>query len=135
MKLGTAAGYHERILRALVHIQSHLDDALPLDELPGHDGVPLVVFTAAFCTAGLILGSVARALRLDRMTAGLALAAGTGIWLLFVDTFCLLVVRQVPASEALHTAARLQPVYLAAVLAGAGGALLGTGVRPTSYPR
>jgi AraC family transcriptional regulator len=33
MKLGTAAGYHERILRALVHIQSHLDDALSLDEL------------------------------------------------------------------------------------------------------
>lgn len=35
MKLGTAAGYHERILRVLVHIQSHLDDALPLDELAG----------------------------------------------------------------------------------------------------
>ena len=33
MKLGTATGYHERILRALVHIQSHLDDALTLDEL------------------------------------------------------------------------------------------------------
>src|SRR5216684_813176 len=79
-------------------------DALPLDELPGHDG--------------------------DRLTAGLTLAAGTGVWLLVVDAFCLLVVRQVPAGAALHAAARLQPVYLAAVLAGTGGALLTRGDRP-----
>jgi lysyl-tRNA synthetase, class II len=104
-------------------------DALPLDELPGHDGVPLVVFLAAFGIAGVILGLVARAVRLDRLTAGLSLAAGTGVWLLLVDTFCLFVVRQVPASEALRAAARLQPVYVAAALAGAGGALLGRGAR------
>jgi lysyl-tRNA synthetase, class II len=105
-------------------------DALPLDELPGRDSVPLAVYVAAFATAGLMLGLVARALRLDRLTAGLALAAGTGAWLLLVDAFCLVVVRQVPASEALRTAVRLQPVYVAAALAGAGGALLGRGVRP-----
>ena len=105
-------------------------DALPLDELPGHDSVPLAVYVAAFATAGLMLGVVARALRLDRLTAGLALAAGTGAWLLLVDAFCLVVVRQVPASDALRTAVRLQPVYVAAALAGAGGALLGRGVRP-----
>lgn len=29
----TAADYHERILRVLVHIQSHLDDAICIDDL------------------------------------------------------------------------------------------------------
>ena len=105
-------------------------DALPLDELPGHDSVPLLIYVAAFGTAGVLLGLVARAARMDRLTAGLSLAAGTGAWLLLVDTFCLYVVRQVPASEALRAAARLQPVYVAAALAGAGGALFGKGVRP-----
>lgn len=33
MKDATAATYHERILRALVHIQGHLDEALELDDL------------------------------------------------------------------------------------------------------
>jgi AraC family transcriptional regulator len=35
MKGATGASYHERILRAQVHIQSHLDDPLPLEELAG----------------------------------------------------------------------------------------------------
>jgi hypothetical protein len=107
-----------------------VEDVLPLDELPGHDGVPLVVYVAVFVVAGVMLGVMARAVRLDRLTAGLTLAAGTGVWLLVVDAFCLLVVRQVPAGAALHAAARLQPVYLAAVLAGAGGALFARGDRP-----
>ena len=93
-------------------------DALPLDELPGHDGIPLVVYIAAFAIAGLMLGLVARAARLDRLTAGLALAVGTGLWLLAVDAFSLFVVRQVPAGAALRAAARLQAVYLAAAPGG-----------------
>ena len=105
-------------------------DALPLDELPGHDSVPLLAYLAVSGVAAAALGLVARALRLDRLTAGLGLAAGTGGWLLLADAFSLLVVRQVPASEALRQAARLQPVYLAAALAGAGGALLARRVRP-----
>jgi lysyl-tRNA synthetase class 2 len=105
-------------------------DALPLDELPGRDGVPLAVYLTVFAVAGLVLGLAARALRLDRLTAGLSLAAGTGLWLLAVDTLCLFVVRQVPAGTALQAAGRLQPVYLAAALAGAGGALLGRDARP-----
>lgn len=100
-------------------------DALPLDELPGHDGVPLIVYIAAFAIAGLMLGLLARAVRLDRLTAGLAFAVGTGVWLLAVDAFSLFVVRLVPAGTALQAAERLQAVYLAAALAGAGGALLG----------
>lgn len=105
-------------------------DALPLDELPGHDSVPLVVYLGVFGIAALMLGLVARVVRLDRLTAGLSLAAGTGAWLLAVDAFCLFVVREVPAGAALRDAARLQPVYLAAALAGAGGALLGGSERP-----
>ena len=111
-------------------------DALPLDELPGHDSVPLVVWVAAFAVGGVMLGLAARAARLDRLTAAWALAAGTGIWLLAVDAFSLLVVRQVPAADALRAAARLQPVYIAAALAGAGGALLGrSGRRGGMTPR
>lgn len=105
-------------------------NALPLDELPGHDSVPLIVYLAAFAVAGLLLGLIARALRLDRLTAGLGLAAGTGIWLFAVDAFCLFVVRQVPAAAAMRAAAHLQPVYLAAALTGAAGALLGRNARP-----
>jgi AraC family transcriptional regulator len=33
MKTSTASDYHERILRTLVHIQAHLDDAMDLDVL------------------------------------------------------------------------------------------------------
>jgi lysyl-tRNA synthetase, class II len=106
-------------------------DALPLDELPGHDAVPLIVYVAVFGAAAVTLGLVARAMRLDRLTAGLSLAAGTGVWLFLVDAFSLFVVRQVAASEALRAAARSQPVYIAAVLAGAGGAILGKGARPS----
>jgi lysyl-tRNA synthetase class 2 len=105
-------------------------DALPLDELPGHDSVPLVVYVSAFGIAATLLGLLARVLRLDRLTAGLSLAAGTGLWLLLVDAFCLFVVRQVPAGQAVRAAEGLQAVYIPAALAGAGGALLGGRVRP-----
>jgi len=105
-------------------------DALPLDELPGTDGVPLIGYLAVFAVAGALLGLAARAVRMDRLTAALSLAAGTGLWLLAVDAFCLFVVRQVPLSHALRAAVRLQPVYIAAALAGAGGAVLGRGGRP-----
>ena len=110
-------------------------DALPLDELPGHDGVPLAAYVAACIVAGVMLGFVARALRLERLTAGLALSIGTGVWLLLADTFCLFVVRQVPAGAALQAAVRLQPVYIAAALAGAGGAGAAAVGRSRADPR
>jgi len=104
-------------------------DTLPLDELPGHDRVPLTVFALVFGMVGVVLGLVARAARLDRLAAGLSLAAGVGGWLFLADAACLFVVRQVPAEQAFRAAAGLQPVYLAAALAGAGGALLGRSIR------
>ena len=100
-------------------------DALPLDELPGHDSVPLLVYIVAFGVAGAALGLVARAMRLDRLAAGLALAAGAGVWLVVVDAVCLLVVRQESFGQGFRAAVGLQPIYLAAALSGAGGALLG----------
>ncbi len=100
-------------------------DALPLDELPGHDRVPLVVYVAAFGMAGAALGVVARALRLDRLAAGLGLAVGTGAWLFVIDAVCLLIVRQESFGQGFRAAVGLQPIYLAAALSGAGGALLG----------
>src|SRR5208282_4518478 len=77
-------------------------DVLPLDELPKHDQVPLVVCLAAFGICGLSVGLLARAAGLDRLTAGLAIAVGTGCWLFLVDAFCLCVVRQVAPSAALR---------------------------------
>ena len=108
-------------------------DVLPLDELPGHDRVALVVCIAAFGLAGVALGLVTRALRLSRLAAGLSLAIGVGGWLYVVDAISLVIVRQEPLSATLGIAAGLQPVYLAAVMAGAGGALLGRG-RPRALP-
>jgi len=110
-------------------------DALPLDELPGHDRVPLVVFVAAFGVAGIALGLVARALRLDRLAAGLGLAAGTGVWLFFIDAVCLLIVRQESFGQGFGDAAGLQPVYLAAALTGAGGALLARSIQVDQITR
>ena len=112
-----------------------VQDALPLDELPGHDSVPLIVFVMAFAIAGVVLGLVARAVRLDRLAAGLALAGGVGAWLYAADAICLFFVRQVPAADAFRAAAGLQPVYLAAALAGVAGALLGrrTGAGGIAY--
>jgi lysyl-tRNA synthetase, class II len=104
-------------------------DALALDELPGHDSVPLVVYVLVFALVGLVLGLVARAARLDRLAAGLGLALGVGAWLVVADAASLFLVRQNSMGSSFRAAAGLQPVYLAAALAGAGGALLG---RPAS---
>ncbi|HEY6278976.1 MAG TPA: hypothetical protein VIX86_21910, partial [Streptosporangiaceae bacterium] len=109
-------------------------DALPLDELPGHDSVPLGIYLAVFGIAGAGLGLLARALRFDRLAAGLILACGTGGWLLLADAVSLFAVRQVPAGQAIRAAAGLQPVVLAAALAGVGGTILGRNLRPARAP-
>jgi len=102
-------------------------DALPLDELPGHDGISLIAYIAAFTVAGILAGLTARAAKVSRGAAGLSLAATAGLWLFAVDAFSLYVVRQVPLGMAVHAAAGLPAVYLAAGLVGAAGALLGRG--------
>ena len=102
-----------------------VSNALPLDELPGHDSVPLVIFIAVLGLAGALAGLAARAAKLSRWTAGLSLAFGTWLWLFAVDAFSLYVVRQVPAAIAVRAAVGLPAIYLGACLAGVAGALLG----------
>lgn len=99
-------------------------NALPLDELPGHDGVPLLVFLAVFAVAGAVGGLVSRASRLSRPVTGLTVTLSTWAALLAADAFSLFLVRQVPAALALHAAARLPAVYLAAGASGLVAALL-----------
>src|SRR6185437_5567052 len=55
-----------------------LSEALPLDELANRAGLPLLVFVAVWGSAGLLLGLLARAARLERLTAALVLAVGVG---------------------------------------------------------
>ena len=100
-------------------------DALPLDELSRRSAVPLLVFVAVWGTAALLLGLVAYAARVERLTAGLVLALGVGGWGYLATGASLLVVRQIPADQAFHAAAGRQAVYLPAALAGLSGALAG----------
>jgi len=111
---------HFRIGRPLVA------DALPLDELPHHSAVPLVIYLAVWAAAGFLLGSLAAVARIERFTAALLFALWTCVWLFIATGLSILVVRQIPAGEAFHAALRVPAVYVAAALAGLGGALLGT---------
>jgi len=100
-------------------------DALPLDELSHHSGAPALLFVAVWAAGGAILGLVGRLCRIDRLTAGLLLGllVGTAV---YVDTaVSIATVRQIPAQHAFDHAAGLPAIYLAAALAGLGGALLG----------
>src|SRR5258705_13124397 len=83
-------------------------DALALDEPSHHGSVPLVLFLAVWVVAAVLLGLLARWARLDRLTAGLLLAAGVAAWHYAVNGVSILVVRQIPAHEAFHAAAAEQ---------------------------
>ncbi|MHB8642929.1 MAG: bifunctional lysylphosphatidylglycerol flippase/synthetase MprF [Gaiellaceae bacterium] len=100
-------------------------DALPLDELPRHAGVPLLLFFAVWAVAAFLLGLLARWSRAERLTASLLLALAVGGWAYATTGISLLVVRQVPAEDAFHAANGLRAVWLPALLAGSAGALLG----------
>jgi lysyl-tRNA synthetase class 2 len=99
-------------------------DALALDELPRHSGVPLVLYLAVWAVAAALLGTLARWARADALIAGLLLAVGVGAWMYVLNGVSILVVRQIPADTAFHAAAAEQAVAFPAVLAGIAGALL-----------
>jgi lysyl-tRNA synthetase class 2 len=112
-----------------------LHDALPLDELAGHDGVPLFLFLIVWSAVAVSLGLVARAARIERLTAGILYAAVTGVTLYLTAGFSIFIVRQISMNEAFEVAGGLGEVYLGAAYAGVGGALLGVhrkGGRPWS---
>lgn len=100
-------------------------DALPLDELPRHDGVPLLLFAAVWAVVGLLLAGLARALRAERLTGAALLALGVWGWTYASVGVSLLVVRQIPAHDAFRIAGHLRAVYVPAALAGLAGALVG----------
>jgi lysyl-tRNA synthetase, class II len=102
-----------------------LPEALPLDELANKAALPLLVFVAIWGCAGLLLGTLARAARLERLTAALVLALGVGTFEFLAVGVSLAIVRQVPLHEAFHVAARARAVYAPALLAGLGGAFCG----------
>ena len=102
-----------------------IGDGLPLDELSKRASVPLLAFLGVWVLAALLLGLLARFARVERLTAALLLALGVGAWAYLSTGVSILVIRQIPAAAAFHAASRLHAVYLAAALAGLGGALLG----------
>ena len=101
-----------------------IGEALPLDELSRHSSAPLLYYLLVWAATGLALGAVLRWARVERLTAALLLALGVGLWVYLTDGISIAVVRQIPARDALDIAGRVHAVYLAAALAGLGGALV-----------
>jgi lysyl-tRNA synthetase, class II len=112
-------------LRGATLIGPRLHDALPLDELPRHDSVSLVLFVGVWACAGILVGLLARKARVERLTAALLAALTTGLWLFLTTWVSLVVVRQVADRQAFHAALHVPALYLAAGLIGLGCALLG----------
>jgi lysyl-tRNA synthetase class 2 len=102
-----------------------IGEALPLDELSRRAAVPLLLFVAVWALVGLLLGLIGRAAGAERIIAAPLFAIAVGLWIYLVTAGSLFVVRQVPLHDALHTATKLRAVYVAAALAGLGGALAG----------
>jgi lysyl-tRNA synthetase class 2 len=100
-------------------------DALPLDELSKHSTAPLLLFAGIWAAAALLLGSLSRFARAERLTAAALLALGAGVWTYFANGLSLLIVRQVPAHQAFRDASQLRATWIPVVLAALGGALLG----------
>jgi len=109
-------------------------DALPLDELPRHDGVSLLLFAAVWAPLALLMAGLARALRAERLTGAVLLALGVWGWTYASAGVSLLVVRQIPAHDAFRIAAQLRAVYLPGAIAGLAAAFLGR-PRETTQPR
>jgi lysyl-tRNA synthetase class 2 len=93
-------------------------DALPLDELPRHDGVPLLLFAAVWVSVALLMAGLARAFRAERLTGAVLLALAVWGWTYASVGVSLLVVRQIPAHDAFRSAAQLRAVYLPAAIVG-----------------
>ena len=119
-------------LRGSTLIGPRVHDALPLDELPRHDSVSLVLFVGIWTCAGILVGLLARRARVERLTAALLAALATGLWLFLTTWVSLVVVRQIADRQAFHAALHVPALYLAVGLIGLGCALLGrTDARPS----
>jgi lysyl-tRNA synthetase, class II len=109
-----------------VHLPGpRIGEALPLDELSKRAAVPLLLYVFVWAVVGLLLGLIGRAAGAERITAAPLFAIAVGLWMYVATAGSVFIVRQVPLHEALHSASRLRAVYVAAALAGLGGALAG----------
>lgn len=89
-----------------------VSDALPLDELPGHAGVSILLFVIVWAAVGLWAASAAQ-----RHRALVAFAVGLWIWELAGTTVSLAVVRQEAVLRGAFAAATVAAVYLAPLIA------------------
>jgi lysyl-tRNA synthetase, class II len=110
-------------LRGATLVGPRIQDALPLDELPRHDSVSLLLFVAVWGAAGVGIGLLVRRARVERLTAALLAALATGFWLLASTWVSIVVVRQVANRQAFHAAIHVPALYLAAGLIGLGCAV------------
>ncbi len=90
--------------------------ALLLDELAKHASVPLLGFAAVWLAGAVLL---ARWARLERLTAALGVGIGTLAVVYLTSGVSIAVTRQIALRDALRVAARLNAVYIPAVLVGA----------------
>ena len=101
-----------------------IGDALPLDELPRHDAVPLLWFVLVWGGAAVVLGAWARRARVERVTAALLLGLEVGLFVYAETSVSIAVVRQVSLGDALDIAARTTAVYLPALIVAVTTAFL-----------
>ncbi|HKD32855.1 MAG TPA: phosphatidylglycerol lysyltransferase domain-containing protein [Gaiellaceae bacterium] len=120
-----ATGWLYLVRQTVASLGPRLPLALPLDELANKATLPLLVFLAVWGSAGLMLGLLARAARLERLTAALVLAVGVGTFEFLATGVSLAIVRQVPLHQAFHSTGQARAVYAPAVLAALGGAICG----------
>jgi lysyl-tRNA synthetase class 2 len=125
LMLLAATGWLYMIRPQFGRLGPSLPEALPLDELASKAGLPLLVFIAVWSCTGLLLGMLARAARLERLTAALVLAVGVGTFEFLAMGVSLAIVRQIPLHAAFHSATNARAVYAPALLAGLAGALCG----------
>jgi len=114
-------------LRSATLAGPKIRDALPLDELPRHDSVSLLLFLGVWGAGGIAVGLLARRARIERLTAALLGALGTGLWLFATTWVSLVIVRQVANRQAFHAAIHVPALYLAAGLIGLGCAVFARG--------
>jgi lysyl-tRNA synthetase class 2 len=120
-----AAGWLYLVRPSATGLRPTVPEALPLDELAHRAGVSVLAFFAVWGSAALLLGLLARAARLDRLTAAVVLLVGVGAFEFLAAGVSLAVVRQVSFHEAFGTAAEIRAVSFPALLAALGGAIWG----------
>jgi lysyl-tRNA synthetase class 2 len=100
-------------------------EALPLDELPGHDAVNVIAFLLVWGVAAALLGTACRSLGVERLAAAVVLGLGVGVFVYGLTGFSLYLVRGLSRHQILHVPAGIRAVYVPPALAGIAGGLMG----------